>query len=306
ASSTGSVVFGGSQPVVGALVTLYEAGTAGYGGEPLILASATSGAGGRFPGLSFTCSSAASELYIVADGGNGGGGTNNKISLMAALGRCDSLPPFVNINEVTTVVSTYALAQFMSTINPENIGTSSTNLIGMEHAAGVVPRLVDLSTGQVLPQVPPNPTDNINSLANILSACVDSNGAPGSPCDDLFNAVHEAPTSPPIPTSTLQAILFEALHSGNVTANGNVAALFALQTSGGTPYTPALAAAPTDWSVSRRYTGGGLSAPRFVAIDSFGNVWMANRDVPSVSKFSPLGDALSPASGFTGGGINGA
>src|SRR5215813_7525012 len=119
ASSTGSVVFGGSQPVVGALVTLYEAGTAGYGSEPLILASATSGAGGRFPSLSFTCSSAASELYIVADGGNGGGGTNNKISLMAALGRCDSLPSFVVINEVTTVVSTYALAQFMSTINPE-------------------------------------------------------------------------------------------------------------------------------------------------------------------------------------------
>jgi len=57
ATSTGSVVMGGSHSVVGALATLYETGTAGHGNEPLILASTTSGAGDRFPNLWFTCTS---------------------------------------------------------------------------------------------------------------------------------------------------------------------------------------------------------------------------------------------------------
>lgn len=58
------------------------------------------------------------------------------------------------------------------------------------------------------------------------------------------------------------------------------------------------------------YTGGGLDLPGLIAVDSHGNVWVANA-LPepsstqhgSVTKLSSGGEALSPATGYTGGGI---
>ncbi len=58
------------------------------------------------------------------------------------------------------------------------------------------------------------------------------------------------------------------------------------------------------------YTGGGLSNPQGIAIDSSGNVWMSNEatagtGVDGVVKFSSAGVPLSPApSGYTGGGLD--
>jgi hypothetical protein len=63
------------------------------------------------------------------------------------------------------------------------------------------------------------------------------------------------------------------------------------------------------------FSGGGLTSPGAIAIDSSGSVWITNGSYTnssgatlnsnSVSELSGSGVALSPASGFTGGGLNG-
>jgi hypothetical protein len=58
-------------------------------------------------------------------------------------------------------------------------------------------------------------------------------------------------------------------------------------------------------SPSTGYTGGGLSQPCSTAIDSSGNVWVANcTSANSVSKLSGAGSAISPSTGYTGGAMN--
>ena len=66
------------------------------------------------------------------------------------------------------------------------------------------------------------------------------------------------------------------------------------------------------------YGGGGLLAPLFVAVDRTGNIWVANTANSTLSEFcgavtancpveSPslsTGDPISPASGYSGGGVN--
>ena len=83
---------GGQQPISGASVQLYAAGTNGYGSSATALLSAPviTDANGAFSITgNYTCPSSTSQLYIVATGGNPGltPGTNNAaIALMAALG----------------------------------------------------------------------------------------------------------------------------------------------------------------------------------------------------------------------------
>jgi hypothetical protein len=56
-------------------------------------------------------------------------------------------------------------------------------------------------------------------------------------------------------------------------------------------------------TVTGGYQGGGLSNPAGIAIDTLGNAWIANDG--TLSEFSPLGSAVSPSSGYTGGGLTG-
>ena len=90
----------------------------------------TSGAGGGFSIThDYNCPSATSQVYLVASGGNPclSAGTNNTaLALMAALGPCGQLngSTFVDIDEVTTVASVYALAQFMTAGGGANLGAS--------------------------------------------------------------------------------------------------------------------------------------------------------------------------------------
>ena len=57
----------------------------------------------------------------------------------------------------------------------------------------------------------------------------------------------------------------------------NVAPLFALQ-SGSPPFTPDLSAAPDGWEIALNFapSGANFNCPYGVAIDTAGNVWVAN------------------------------
>src|SRR6202041_3195569 len=80
----------------------------------------------------------------------------------------------------------------------------------------------------------------------------------------------------------------------------NVAALYT-QSATSTAFTPALTAAPSDWTMFLNYTGGGMSSPSNVGVDATGNVWVASY-FSAATKFSPTGNLLFPA--ITSGGLD--
>ncbi len=301
-------VHGGQQPISGATITLWAAGTSGYGtGATSLLSggSVLSGADGSFSITNkYTCPSDTSQAYIVATGGNTGAGVNPKAILIAALGTCKQLSAstFISMNEITSVATVYALAQFMTPGTTE-IGTSSTNTTGMLNAFATVNNLASTAYGTALATTPAGngtvPQANINTLANIMAACVNTTGSVGV-CPALLAAA--TPPGGTAPEDTLSAMLNIALNPGqNVTALYNLtAALGAFQ--------PTLSGAPNDWTLSISYTGGGLNAGQVPAVDAAGNIWVPNAfdngSGSSLSEFSPLGAPLSPAAGYTGGGLS--
>jgi len=315
------IVHGGSQPISGAAIQLYAAGTTGYGtgAAALLNTTVTTDASGSFSITGdYSCPSSTSQLYIVATGGNPGltpPDTNNAASvLMTALGPCTlygsqyTLNPhsFIFINEATTVASVYALAPFM-TPGTTQVGASSTNSLGLSNAFLSVPNLVNTTTGTPLATTPAGngtvPQAELNTLADILSSCVNSTGAT-STCASLFAAA--TPTGGTAPTNTLQSIY-------NIATNpaSQVATLYALAPATA-PFQPTLSAAPNDWTVFLAYkaypANGGLQTA--IAIDASGDIWIANEDVgpgpvySSATELSSNGTVLSGSTGYTGGGLS--
>jgi hypothetical protein len=80
----------------------------------------------------------------------------------------------------------------------------------------------------------------------------------------------------------------------------NVAALYSLSASS-TAFSPALTAAPSDWTIAINFTGGGMNAPTGIGVDGQGNIWVASY-WSVASKFSPTGSPVF-SSGITGGGL---
>lgn len=126
-------VFGGQQPISGAYIQLYVAGSGfGNGALPLIPTSSAGTPDGSTQSIistdsngnfnityDYTCPSATSQVYITAVGGNPGytGSVNNTTTaLMAALGSCGNLSSAtsIQINEVTTVAAIWALQNFIN------------------------------------------------------------------------------------------------------------------------------------------------------------------------------------------------
>jgi hypothetical protein len=296
----GSKAMAGKLPLVGAAVQLYAAGTSGNGssGSALLTSTLTTDANGAFtvPG-GYTCPLASSQIYLVARGGKAGATANSAAVLLTALGACNQMVASsqIVVNEVTTVAATYALSQFLSAGG--NVGSSATNTVGLSNAVATALALANVSTGTSPgPAFSANgssPAPRIDSIANVLNACVVST-ASGSACSSFFSATTPAGAS--APTNTLDATL-------NLVRNpaANVASLYTLA-GGSTAFGPVLAAAPSDWTLFVNYTGGGMNAPSGVGVDSVGNVWVASYfDVASV--FSPLGKPLL-ANGITGFGLS--
>jgi hypothetical protein len=284
-------VYGGQQPVVGAKVYLYAAGTGGYGtASASMLTTAggyvTSGAGGSFSisGDYATCT-ANEYLYLYSTGGDGGGGANSAITMMAPLGLCTSggtllsTTPDIWMDEVTTVVTAYTLAGWMNA--PLQLATDNTAaaLGGLNTAFATASRLENIAAGTTYATTPQPttygfltgtvPQANIDSLANSIAACVNTAGPTSTACDKLFSNALSGGTTGTKPSDTATAIVNIA---HNPTANvGNV-----FNVAGTTvPYQPTLSTAPVDWTLAVPYTSN-LSTYGDTAgtltIDSLGNL----------------------------------
>ena len=250
-------VLGGRQPVSGAEVQLYASGTTGNASAavPLLQQTVKTDNNGNFSiPAEYGCPSSSSQLFVIAQGGSpalGGGGQNPALALSAALGACSSLTSVgsVAVNEVTTVGSVWPLAAFMSSAT--NVGSPTADP-GFLAAIASVPEFVNLAQG-TSPGSPTGTssfTDNakLNSLANLLGECVESNGdasQAGSPCGRLFALATPAGGQPP--ANTISAALAIAQNP-----ESNVDALFTLG-SVQTTFQPMLTAAPHDWTLSLTY-----------------------------------------------------
>ena len=316
-------VHGGQQVVEGAHIYVFAASTYGYGYNSISLLNpnganvGTDALGsyvltdknGNF-NLSgdYSCA-AGQQIYVLAQGGNPGlaAGTDNAaLTMISLLGACPSDGTFaghiayLNINEVSTIGAVYALAGFMTDVTHVSAPGTPGAQRGLANAFAAFANLVDLGAGQPR-SVSANqgngavPGLKINTLADILAPCINSNGS-ALVCTALFNAAHDAAGN--IPVETTSAALNIAHNPGL-----NVATLWNI-ISATPPFQPSLTIAPNDWSLAITFRAQFLQGPYYPAIDSAGNIWVPGYATNTLFEFDPLGNNLSGARGFTGGGLS--
>jgi sugar lactone lactonase YvrE len=268
----GGTLQGAGKPIALSVITIYAAGTSGYG-KASIAGFGFSDENGAIHAAYIA--SGAQQLYLVAKGGVVGNSNtyDNAIGLSAPLGSFAAAPGSVRVNEVTTVAAAYALSGFLDS-SGQAPGTSATNVTGLTNAVSLFANLASVTSGSAATSLASGafgtpPTATVNTLANILAACIGSGSGSSSQCTSLFSAA--TPPAGSAPTNTLAAAVDIARNEGN-----NVAALFALAAG---PFQPALTTAPNDWSLAISYTGGALdsgSAVNGLAIDAAGNAWVSS------------------------------
>jgi hypothetical protein len=247
-----------------------------------------------------------------------------RVLLASAIGTGDAAPEQVVINERTTVATGTAFAQF---IDHRDI---AGNRYGMANAVRMAANLADPRTGElgaVLTTVP-NGTETstlatFNSLTNAVASCV----AKQSNCTALFRGTAEPGGQ--TPKNVLQAVANIAKHPA-YPSDRKIQGLKSgdpiFQLSMLTPVNqPALTAAPTNWLLFLKFTGGPYSVqdpdnlingPGNFAIDAQGYVWVNDNAVPQVEheftcagrrllKFTPWGEPY-PGTPYFGGGLSGA
>lgn len=303
------LVHGGQQPVSGATIQLYAAGTGGNGqaASPLIptsqaiyslggangcnaatqtcYSSVLSDAGGNFTITGdYTCPASNPQVYLVATGGNpgiNGLSTNPALSMMAIVGPCSNLASInnVQINEMTTVAAVWALAPFMTSYS--NVSSSATNTAGIANAFADAGLLTTANSSN-FPSSLTIEVAKLNTLADALSPCVNSDGTAG--CSALFAAA--TPSGGTTPTDTIGAALNIVRNPGQ-----NVDAVFAAALAF-QPFLPSLTQPPNDWTMSMTVTDSSFLLPTTLDIDSNGNVWSVGQE-GTIYEINPQGKVLS-------------
>jgi streptogramin lyase len=323
-------VHGGQNPITSAHVYLYAVNNTGYGG-PGIAATTTNASisllrsasntsediNGNYyvttdPYGNFTitndysCPSNYPHTYYYVSGGDPGlgSGVNSAITLTAPAPACNTSAS-TDINEVSTIASVYAFAGFASDplhVSSSNSSLASTNLT---NAANTIANLEDINLSVALATTPglngTVPQQEINTLADILAACVNSTGPTSMQCMTLFsNATNNGVNAGDTATAALN-IAHNPGSSPTAIAN-----LLGLQTAN-SPFQPSLPSTPVpnDFTIAISYSGAGMNGPLPVAIDKAGDVWVGNTatGANSVSELSPIGAPITTSAGYTGGGI---
>jgi hypothetical protein len=248
-------VYGGQQPISGSTIQLYAVGTTANNSSstPLLTQAVLTDANGGFTitGL-YTCPSSDAYVYITATGGNPGfSGTisNSHIVLMAALGQCGSLSAstFIHVNELTTMAAAWALKEFTNG-QYDTIGSDPSYASQLADGFQLANYLANNATGTAVgPNLPPNtqvPVAQLNTLADVLTTCVNSNGdvfADSSPCENLFEAVTGSFT-------TTEDTFSSAVRIAGSPSNSLIVNLFN-DVPAQSPFQPTVSAAPTAWNL---------------------------------------------------------
>lgn len=263
---------GGQQAIAGATVQLYAVGSTGDGlpATPLLTRTVLTDSNGYFniTGL-YTCPSASSLVYLTGTGGSPGSGVRNpQIALMAAIGACGTLTPssFININELTTVAAVYMLAPFMSSYSA--IGSGAADADALATAFTQAGYFVDLSTGIAPgPSLPPGytvPIAQMNTIADIVGACINSAGGisgDSTVCGRFFALTR--PFGGTVSTNTIAALL-------NLARNPtlNISPLYDLVPADA-PYQPTQPMVPADLALRLVAPSGFVVSPSAVTFPPF-------------------------------------
>jgi streptogramin lyase len=182
------------------------------------------------------------------------------------------------------------------------VGSSPGNVQGLTNAFNSADKLVDTSTGTLggpsLASGAVLPERVLNTLADILAACVNSAGGVAgdtSVCGKLFSATTVNGIAP---TDTITAAMNIAQHPGS-----QINAL--LKLVGTAPaFLPTLSSAPSSFALVIRYTGASLAKPAGIAVDATGQIWMPNSSNDTLTILSQSGSPIA-GSPFSGNGLNG-
>ncbi|MEO6806915.1 MAG: hypothetical protein ABI286_08410 [Edaphobacter sp.] len=356
-------VHGGNQPVIGATVRLWFAGQGGPSGPATNAATTTTDSQGSFSFVkgtagdgttnNYACPASGGSplVYVTSQGGNtqNNGSTtqsNSAAAFIALYGDCSGIgaSSFVYMSEVTTVATMAAVQQFFNptddSIRADGIGQQRLIMLnlpntvallanaatGLANSSTIVPAASggNIAAGVTLTASPE--TAKINTLANIISACVNGATSADPACATLFasaatpqaNTTNLNPGGFPTTTDTLQALYYIFTNPTNSNAT-NMSNLFALQPAVGAPYQPSLVSTPTDWTIGISYfsasgctTGNFISSPTDVNIDASDNVWFGNAQTGgNLSALSATGAPLNcvnfdPGASSTGGTLDSA
>ena len=281
----------------------------------------------------------------------GGTVNNANLAMMTALGTCPAggnllaSIPFITINEVTTVSAVTALQQFMAAPATVNTGAPSIGapttayatgtsagsvqsaVVGMNNAFVTAAVLADPATGA-------SPNTNyayatpesakINTIADILAFCINSDPKQTTNCSQLMSAATPS-TAGFTAADTIQAAWYMAQNPTN-----NLTNLYNFVSAAGSPFQPTYLApaalnttstgpatnAFNDTTIAINYaptvaSTPAVGAPYGVAIDAFGNAWIANQGgiggaAASAAELGVDGSALiTPATTYTASATNG-
>ncbi len=260
-------------------------------------------------------------VYLYAYGGTPttGGPTafNPSVVNLATLGLCPlagtfkSTITYVYMNEVSTIATAYAFQGFTSATNNDavHIGYSGVNsasegLKGIQNAANNTFQLYDIQ-GSVAghnanyasyvpgsgPTTGPNkglgvvPQTVIDTLADVLAACVDSGNTSSPPtiaaCTGLFaTATADGTSTGTKPTDTATAAINIARHPAGVGNPNFASTIFGLFTPTGAPFSPYLNNAPPDFTIGIQFPSSSSSiftGPQSIAADANGNIWFTTQ-----------------------------
>ena len=252
-------------------------------------------------------------VYLYALGGNPGNpitgpnaGVNSTAAMMAVLGICEAGGNFaaigaggVNLSEVSTIAAAYSMAGFATDALHVSSNSTALSKQGLTNAFNNAANLYNISAGN---QASANtktvsgsgtvPAAQINMLANILAACVNSTGPTSLTCAPLLSHALSGGASGTAATDTATAAINMAHYPSHA-----VNTLFGLQ---GTvvPWLPNVTGtAPNDLSVAISFTDTSISGPYSVAIDNAGNAWVSNSHFPTsgapVTEISSSGTVTS-------------
>lgn len=299
------VLQSGNEAIVAATVTVYSSSD----GARALGQGETDGSG-AFAVNYHAPGDEAGVIYLTSKGGRLASQPEDvpaSFVLASVLGAAPEVTA-ITINELTTVASAFALAQFISAAQIQG------NNIGLQMAPRLLRNLVDITTGEAgatITNADNNPQSRysalrtFNELGNLLASCARNSGV----CESLLQL------AVPLDGSAAQDT-FRALANLAKTPWLDPVPLFNLVSSNA--YQPDLGSnAPSAWTLSLLFKGNptNLAGPGNMAFDEDGQMWIVNNLVTSDTYILPdcasqLLFRMDPATGdvvtFTGGGVLGA